>query len=352
MEENDLIIKKSDRILVTGSTGFIGTRLVNALLQNGFRHLCCFVRHSSDLTTLSDVLNKNNATVEMMEGDLLNPSDCHQAVAGVSVIFHLAAGRGEKSYPSAFLNSVVTTKNILLACMTDTSLRRFLNVSSFVVYSNQSLKHNEILDEKCPMEKRPVARGDAYCYAKVRQDEIVIEYGAKHHIPFSIVRPGFVYGPGNMSMTGRVGIGTFGLFLHLGGSNIIPFTYVDNCADAIALVGLTKGCDAEVFNIVDDNLPTSRKFLRLYKKNTGGFSSLYLPRPMSFFLCYLWEKYSDWSKGQLPPVFNRNRWSAEWKGNRYSNKKLKQLTGWKPRISFDEALRRYFEYFRNARRAK
>jgi nucleoside-diphosphate-sugar epimerase len=352
MREDDLIIKKSDPILVTGSTGFIGTRLVNTLLSNGFYHLRCIVRPSSDLRALRDVLNKNNARAEIIEGNLLAQSDCDRATDGVSVIFHLAAGRGDKSYPNAFLNSVVTTRNILSSSIASTSLKRFLNVSSFVVYSNQGLKHNEILDEKCPMEKKPVERGEAYCYAKVRQDEVVMEYGAKHHILFSIVRPGFVYGPGNMSMTGRVGIGTFGLFLHLGGSNIIPFTYVDNCADAIALVGLTKGCDGEVFNIVDDDCPTSRKFLRLYKKNMGGFSSLYLPRSMSYFLCYLWEKYSDWSKGQLPPVFNRNRWSANWKGNRYSNKKLKAFTGWEPRISFDEGSRRYFEYLKNTRRAK
>ena len=58
----------------------------------------------------------------------------------------------------------------------------------------------------------------------------------------------------------------FGIFLHLGGSNPIPFTYVDNCADAIVLAGLTPGVDGEVFNVVDDNLPTSRQFLRLYKQ--------------------------------------------------------------------------------------
>lgn len=351
MEENDLIIKKTDPLLVTGSAGFIGRALVNALLKDGFSHLRCFVRPSSDITALTNVLNKNSATVEIVKGDLLNRNDCNRAAEGVPVVFHLAAGRGDKSYPNAFLNSVVTTRNILSSCITNTRFKRFLNVSSFVVYSNQSLRRNGILDETCPLEINPLERGEAYCYAKVKQDEILMEYGAKYGIPFSIVRPGFVFGPGNMSMSGRVGIGTFGLFLHLGGSNIIPFTYVDNCADAIASVGLKKGCDGEVFNIVDDNLPTSRKFLKLYKKNMGGFRSLYLPKFMSYFLCYLWERYSYWSKGQLPPVFNRNRWAANWKGNRYSNKKLKDFTGWKPNISINEGLSRYFDYLKNVGRA-
>ena len=161
------------------------------------------------------------------------------------------------------------------------------------------------------------------------------------------MRPGAAYGPGNKGITGRVGIDTFGIFLHLGGSNIIPLTYVDNCAEAIVLAGLKKGVDDELFNVVDDELPTSREFLKMYKKNVQHFKSIYVPRMVSYFLCYLWEKYSEWSQGQLPPVFNRRRWSSDWKGNRYSNEKLKKRLGWLPKVSFDKATKCYFEYQRN-----
>ena len=64
--------------------------------------------------------------------------------------------------------------------------------------------------------------------------------GKNFGVPYVMVRPGSVYGAGNAEVTGRVGLGTFGLFLHLGGSNTIPFTYVENCAEAIALAGLVK----------------------------------------------------------------------------------------------------------------
>ena len=117
------------------------------------------------------------------------------------------------------------------------------------------------------------------------------------------------------------------VFLHLGGSNTIPFTYVENCAEAIVLAGLVKGVDGEVFNVVDDDLPSSRQFLRQYKKNVRRFKSVYVPHGASHALCYLWEKYSHWSKGQLPLAFNRSRWYSEWKKTRYSNEKLKVETG-------------------------
>jgi nucleoside-diphosphate-sugar epimerase len=151
-----------------------------------------------------------------------------------------------------------------------------------------------------------------------------------------------VYGPGNEAIHGRVGIGTFGLFLHLGGSNALPFTYVDNCADAIALVGLQRGTDGEVFNVVDDDLPSSQRFLRLYKRQVRRFRSMYVPHVLSYALCYVCERYSEWSEGQLPPTFNRRRWHANWRKTRYSNAKLKGI-GWKPPVLTAEGLRSYFE---------
>ena len=146
-----------------------------------------------------------------------------------------------------------------------------------------------------------------------------------------------------------MGIDTFGFFLHLGGSNTIPFTYVENCADAIALAGLIEGIDGEVFNILDDDLPSSSLFLHLYKRNVKHFRSLYVPHAVSYALCYLWERYSKWSRGQVPPVFSCSKWHAYWKKTRYSNERLKMRLGWKPKISTEEGLRRYFESCRNGR---
>jgi nucleoside-diphosphate-sugar epimerase len=192
------------------------------------------------------------------------------------------------------------------------------------------------------VEERPELRGEAYCFAKLKQEQLVAEYGRNFGIPFVVVRPGSVYGPGREEITGRIGINTFGFFLHMGGSNAIPFTFVDNCADAIVLAGLVKGVEGEIFNVVDDDVPSSRQFLRMYKKNVRLFKSVYVPRLVCYGLCYAWEKYSQWSEGQLPPVFNRKRWHAEWKKTRYSNEKLKAKLGWAPRVPTAEGMRRSF----------
>jgi nucleoside-diphosphate-sugar epimerase len=346
MKENHYIVQKDDLLLVTGATGFIGSKVVRSLLNLGFRNIRCFARLSSDeakVRALTD-LSQNGSRIEVFKGSLLSPEDCAAAVKDVAVVFHLAARRGRKSFPDAVLNSVVTTRNLLEANVQNSSLRRFVNVSSFSVYTNRQKPQRKLLDEECPVEKHPQVRSDAYCYAKVKQDEVVDKYGRSYGIPYVIVRPGYVYGPGNPAITSRVGIDTFGIFLHLGGGNTIPFTYVDNCADAIALAGVVKAdINGEVFNVVDDNLPSSRQFLHLYKQNVRQFGSIYVPHFLSYALCCLWEGYSTWSEGQLEPAYNQSLWFSSWKKTSYSNAKLKIHLGWTPKVPTAEGLRRYFE---------
>lgn len=345
MMKGDMIVQPDDPILVTGATGFIGVKVVENLLERGFRQIRCFTRPASSKSRLETLIGQYNgrAQVDLIQGNLLRREDCIAATKEARVVYHLAAGAGEKSFPDAFMNSVVTTRNLLDAVLQQGGLRRFVNVSSFTVYTNRDKPMGRLLDESCPIESNVQRIMDAYCFAKVKQDELITEYGKKHAIPYVIVRPGSVYGPGKKQITGRVGIDTFGIFLHLGGKNTIPFTYVDNCADAIVLAGLTPGIEGEVFNIVDDNLPSSRAFLNRYKQNVKSFRSLYVPHAFSYLLCRIWEWYSVWSHGQLPPVFSRRRWHAEIKRTYYSNAKLKSRLGWTPKVPTDEGLQRFFQ---------
>jgi nucleoside-diphosphate-sugar epimerase len=344
-QHDSFIALPDDPVLITGAAGFIGSHVVKDLLERGFRNLICFARPTSKFARM-DALIRNlppGAHVKVLKGNLLSRQDCEAATNHVTVIYHLAAGTGEKSFPDAYMNSVVATRNLLEASLKHARLRRFVLVSSFSVYTNCDKSQGQLLTESCPTEEYPHLRGEAYCFGKVKQERIVSEYGETFGIPYVLVRPGSVYGDGTPVIPGRIGIATFGFFLHLGGSNTIPFTYVENCADAIVLAGLVKGVDGEIFNVVDDDLPYSELFLRLYKKNVKSFKSLYLPHVVSYLLCYFWEKYSEWSKGQLPPAFNRKRWHAYWKKTLYSNEKLKKRLGWVPKVSTGDALQRYFQ---------
>ena len=339
------IINHESPILITGAAGFIGARVVQSLLKQGFRKIRCLVRPSSELGRLQAVVDGQGsaAKAEVIKGNLLSPKDCLEATQNVEVVYHLAAGTGTKSFADAFMNSVVTTRNLLDAVVQHECLKRFVNLSSFAVYSNRNNPLGNLLDESAPVESHPASRAEAYCYAKVKQDELVMDYGLRKGVRYVLLRPGVVYGPGKDAISGRVGTNTFGFFVHLGGRNHIPFTYVDNCAEAIVLAGVKPGIEGEVFNVVDDDLPTSSQFLRLYKKNVKQFRSFYVPHVVSYLFCYLWEKYSRYSEEQLPPTYSRREWTAYWKPTRYSNEKLKRQLGWSPKITTSEGFRLFFE---------
>ena len=332
------------RILVTGARGFLGKWVVSKLLEHGFTKIRCLVRPSLIKPTpgLFPGAEAEDPRVEFAEGNLLSREDCINISKDMDIIYHLAAGRGEKSFPSAYLNSVVTTRNLLDASLKNACLQRFVNVSSFTVYSNCDKPKRRLLDESCPIEKSPAERGSAYCFAKAKQEEMLFNYARDFGLKYVNLRPGVVYGPGNEQVHIRVGTGMFGIFLHLGGSNRIPLTYVENCAEAIVLAGISKVSDNESYNIIDDDLPSSRRFLRLYKKNVKWFPSVHVPHTVSYAFCYLWEKYSSWSQGQLPNRFNRKEWHAMWKKTYYSNLKLKQV-GWRQKTPTGLGLQRCFQ---------
>src|SRR3990172_5360100 len=253
-ERNRYIVRPEETILVTGANGYVGSRVVRTLLSFGFKQVRCLTRPTSEPKKLQSIVKEfAGASLEIMKGNLLSQADCVRAAEGVSVVYHLAAGV-EKSFPGCFLNSVVTTRNLIEAVMKEQTLKRFVNVSSIAVYSNENIPRGGLLDETCEVDTRLVERFEPYSYGKAKQDELVLDYAKKYKLPYVIVRPSVVFGPGKAKITDRIGTSTFGVFLHLGLGNRIPLTYLDNCAEAIVLAGLREGIEGEVFNIVDDDL--------------------------------------------------------------------------------------------------
>jgi nucleoside-diphosphate-sugar epimerase len=344
MKIRDQIIDKNNIILVTGAGGFIGSRVLNTLLECGFINIRCLVQKSADADVVKGIAGRYpGASVETLQGDLLRKNDCQSAVKGVSVIFHLAAGFG-KSFRHIYKNTVLATRNLLDAAVGEQSIKRFLGVSSFTVYSTGGLQRGAILDETCEVYRDPGVKGEAYCCGKVKQEEMLLDYNKRYGLPYVIVRPGYVYGPGNREISGRVGISKLNTFFHLGGSNLIPVSFVQNCADAIVLAGITGGVEGQVFNVVDDDQPSSSQFLAAYKKNVRPLRTIPVPRMVSYMLCALWGFSARISGGRLPLTYNLYRWSDDWKGNRYSNRKLRELLGWEQRVSLEVGMAKYFEY--------
>jgi len=343
-DRSQMVAGSEDQILVTGANGFIGSWVVRNLLARGFTKIRCLTRVASGSANLDRIRAEfGAASLEVVSGNLLSRETCARVAKGVAVVYHLAAGV-EKTFPGCFLNSAVTTRNLLDAVTAAGTVKRLVNISSLAVYSSAQLRRGAALDETCLIDTQLVERYDPYAYGKAKQDEIVREYGRLRGLPYVIVRPGMTFGPGKAKIPGRVGIDTFGVFLHLGLGNVMPLTYVENCAEAIVIAGLTPGIEGEELNVVDDDLPRSREFLRRYKRKVRRIWTIPVPYSLFYLFNFAWEKYSSWSDGQLPPVFNRRICKAYYKDQSFSNEKVKALLGWRPRVAMSEALDRFCAY--------
>lgn len=329
------------KILVTGCSGFLGVPVVERLLAHGARDLRCFLRAGSQRERLEAVIRKYpDARVERFVGSLASPSSAAEAVAGCDVVYHLAAALSGAP-ADMFLNTVVTTRHLLEGMAQQPKPPKLVHCSSFGVYGVAQMPRGALVDEKAPLEPHPERR-DPYSQAKLRQEMLVWEYAKKHSIPTVVLRPGVIYGPGGGAFSTRVGLNLFGLFLHLGGNNLLPITYVDNCAEAIVVAGTARSAEGAAFNVVDDELVTASRWLSLYRKKVKRIPTVRVPYAGLTVMSELVSRYHHYSKGQLPAVFTRYKSRTTWGGNRFDNAKLKAI-GWRPIVPTEEGLARAFD---------
>jgi 2-alkyl-3-oxoalkanoate reductase len=333
-------------ILVTGSNGFLGSTLVRRLLESGESNIRCLVRPGSNRERLEALEAKFGDKFHYLTGTLSKQEDCVKALEGdVDQIYHLASAMSGAP-ADMFFNSVVASKNLMEALVATKRSIKVTHCSSFGVYGVADLSSGALVDENTPLESQPEKR-DPYSHTKLRQELLLWKYHRDHGFPLTVLRPGVIYGAGGPAMSGRVGLNLFGIFLYLGRNNKLPLTYVDNCADAIIYAMKSDGTDGQAYNVVDDDIPSAWAFLKRYRKNVAKSITVPLPYFATRLMSVLVKKYHEHSDGQLPAVFTPYKSDSMWKGNRFTNAKLKSL-GWKQEISTEDGLAKHFAYLKQS----
>lgn len=234
----------NDLVLVTGGAGFIGSHMVEALLDRGYR-----VRVLDNLSQGKRKWVPSQA--EFLRGDIVNPDDCNAACAGVSGVFHLAAmsrvapSLGDIS--GCTMPNVVGTQNILAAARS-AGVRRLVYSGSSTFYGNATPPHREDMSpEYLNFYSLTKSVGEQYCFLFDRL------YG----LSTSVVRYFNVYGP-RQPETGAYAL-VIGIFLdrlalglplviHGEGSQRRDFVHVKDAAEATIRV-FESDCRREVFNV-------------------------------------------------------------------------------------------------------
>lgn len=182
------INKKKDKVLVTGADGFIGSHLVEALLDEGYA-----VRALSQYNSFNNwgwLEDISNPDLEVVTGDVRDPNLCRHIADGCSVIYHLAALIAiPYSYvaPDSYVDTNIKgTLNICQAAR-DCGVKRLVVTSTSEVYG--TAKYVPI-DEKHP--KQPQS---PYSATKIGADAIALSFHNAFNLPVVVARPFNTYGP-------------------------------------------------------------------------------------------------------------------------------------------------------------
>jgi NAD dependent epimerase/dehydratase len=179
------------RVLVTGAGGFIGSHLVECLVEEGAR-VRAFVRYTSrsDLGCLDDCSSEVLSEVEVFHGDLANSEAAANAVAGCDVVLNLAALIPipySYVHPREFVSAnVVGGINVLEACRR-ADVDRLVQISSSEVYGTAQ---TPLIDESHPLQAQ-----SPYAATKIAADQLVLSYRRSFGVPAVIARPFNTFGP-------------------------------------------------------------------------------------------------------------------------------------------------------------
>jgi NAD dependent epimerase/dehydratase len=182
---------RTDRILITGAAGFIGSHLTEAVVRRNGR-VRAFVQYNSRgsrgwLETLpKSVLD----SIEIFSGDIRDPNGVRNAVKDCDVVFHLAALIAiPYSYhsPDTYVDTNIKGTLNLLQAARDGNVRRFIHTSTSEVYGTARF---------VPItEEHPLQGQSPYSASKIGADQIAISFERSFATPVAVVRPFNTYGP-------------------------------------------------------------------------------------------------------------------------------------------------------------
>ena len=171
---------------VTGGTGFIGSHLVEQLVDQGY-HVTCLTRKTSNLRWLNHLLTAKSPQVRLVTGDLQDSDTLVDHVQDVDLVFHLA---GLTKAPDAATYDQVNaggTRSLIEACLAvETGLNRFVYCSSLAAVGPS----RDATPQAEDVTPQPLTD---YGRSKLKGERVAREYADR--LPITIIRPPVVYGP-------------------------------------------------------------------------------------------------------------------------------------------------------------
>jgi ornithine--oxo-acid transaminase len=322
---------REDVCLITGATGFIGGRLTQRLVAEGYQ-VRCLVRSSSD-TSLLDELD-----VEIAVGDLTRASSLAAATAGSRYVFHCGALVSDWATAEEITSTNVQgTSNVLKACV-DASVQRFVHFSTTDVYGYPGCA---AIDETHVSTRFR----NWYAQTKLAAEAEVRRVARAHELDAVILRPATVYGPRSTDVVGEIAraMRNGSMFLVGGGRSVAGLCYVDNLMDAAVLALRHDAAPGQAFNVSDGLDVTWKEFTDGLAQGLGcGQVRWSLPYWMAngigFSLEHGYRFLRKTTRLTTPPLLSRQAVHVLGRDQSFSNRKARELLGWEPRVDYATGL--------------
>ncbi|NKB76820.1 MAG: NAD-dependent epimerase/dehydratase family protein [Gammaproteobacteria bacterium] len=299
-------------VLVTGATGFTGQVLAKKLVAAG-ANVRAIARKSSVLGDLEPL------DIQWYRGDVFDPGIIDQAVDGVHYIFHLAAAfREVKSSTEGYrLVHVTSTELLAKAVIGKQEFECFVHVSTVGV-------HGHIEVDRADEDYR-FAPGDDYQNTKLEGELWLRDFAKENNIPFSVVRPAPIMGPGDMRLLKMFRMVNKGFFLMLGGGKgMYHLVHVDDLTNVMLLSGITPEARSEVFIAAGDEPLGMVEIAKIIAEKIGKkVRIIRLPITPFYAAAYLCERILP-PLGIQPPIYRR-RVDFYTKDRQFDNSKSRKL---------------------------
>ncbi len=306
-------------VLVTGAGGFIGGRLCRRLAGGGVP-VRGLVRRADQAAGLAV------QGVEPVRGDLTRPEDLRTAVAGCRLVVHCAAWMGQPwSWEAARATNVEGTRALAEAALR-AGVSRFVHLSSISVYGPTTAA---VIDEQTPLW--PLG---PYRATKIGA-EVEVAAAQQRGLPSAVLRPGQVFGPGDLRLAGLAlrWLRRGRPLLVDGGRGYCHPIYIENLLDAV-LAAAAPQAPQGVFNVADGDVPW-REFLGHYARMVGGRLRS-LPAWVVRGITLGTEVAGTLTR--RPPRGYRAEIGYLLRRSHYSTGRARQGLGWRPRVPLGEAM--------------
>ena len=318
-------------MLVTGAAGFTGRHLVNALVGEG-AVVHAVMRPDGSRSNFSDAVSvhladlRNPQAVATLFSDVLE-----QTGSPIDTVFHVAAVFRTVgiSRDGLFESHVSATEHLLKASL-EASVRRFLHVSTIGVQGPNPPSNATESDAANP--------ADDYQHTKYEGELSALEFGTKHKLTVTVVRPCAIYGAGDDRFLKIIRPIARGRFPFIGrGQGLFHLVHVEDLARGIMGAAQSERTRGEVLTLGGAEVPSLREFVDLIAKHTqGGVLPIIIPYSLVYAAGFVCEKLCG-IIGLEPPL-HRRRVKFFGSNRSFDLSRARDLADYDPRVSLDEGV--------------